>query len=125
MDADDLDDGEATTSLRPVPRLHGSLGEETRSSGIRALSNVAVLPKHPVCSSSWSDSGHIDERGQGKWPQDKNISGLASPNPCVVWGKGAAAICIQEGTCHPPRHPAVKGRAIFPIQLLENPAAKS
>lgn len=28
---------------------------------------------------------------QGKQPQDKNISGVASPNVCVVWGKGAAA----------------------------------
>lgn len=62
---------------------------------------------------------------QGKQPQDKNISGLASPNVCVVWGKGAAAKCIQQGTCHPPRHAAVKGRAIFPIQFLENPTVKS
>lgn len=118
-------DGDATTPLCPVPGLHCSpRGKDMALRNCRTLHDVVVLKKHLASSSSWADSGHTDVGVQGKQPQDKNTSGLAHLI-CVVWSKGAAALCIHQGTCHPPRHPAVKGTAIFPVQFLENPAVKS
>lgn len=47
VDADDPNDGGATTSLCPVPGLHCSPGRNTQSSQIKGtLGNIAVLSKY-------------------------------------------------------------------------------
>lgn len=55
------------------------LGEKTRSSGVKGLLSVVVLPKHLVSSSSWPDSGHTDVGVQGKQPQNKKHLGAGNP----------------------------------------------